>query len=309
MGGGCFTSSDYVSYTKSTGRTYDHTTGRSSGQSFRQRDFEKSLNPKYFQIRECCNSDEHPNTIPVILALDVTGSMGAACRETADALGVIMTNLYKKFKDVEFCIMGIGDLAYDNAPIQMSQFESDVRIAESLDKIWLEKGGGGNGYESYTAAWYMGLKRAKLDCWKQNRKGIIITMGDEPMNPYLPYGELNDAINGNERHDVETKDLYDDVIKKFDVFHIAINDKESSYRHYDTEIANTFGQLLGNRLKVSTIQALATTIEDCITESIGASGMTAAMQDGISDAVVVINESTEEETGEIKYNDKGEITW
>lgn len=292
MGAGSFSTSSYSSYTKSVGRTYDSNTGRTSGQSFKQIEFEKSLNPRYFQLRECVNSDEHPNTIPIILALDVTGSMGAACRETADALGVIMTNLYKKFKDIEFCIMGIGDLAYDHAPIQMSQYESDVRIAESLDKIYRESGGGGNGYESYTAAWYMGLKRTRLDCFdKQGRKGIIITMGDEPMNPYLPKNALNDAVNGDETHDVETKDLYRDAIKKFDIFHIAINDSDSSYSFYKDEIDKTFGQLLGKRLKISTIQNLAKTIEECISESIN--------------NVEMLNE----EKVETQVSENGEIHW
>ena len=299
MGCGSFTTSSYSTYTKSVGRTYDNTTGRTSGQSFKQKDFEKSLNPKYFQLRECVNSDEHPNTIPIILALDVTGSMGPACRETADALGVIMTNLYKKFKDIEFCIMGIGDLAYDSAPIQMSQYESDVRIAESLDKIYREGGGGGNGYESYTAAWYMGLKRTKLDCFdKQQRKGIIITMGDEPMNPYLPMHELNAAVNGDETRDINTKDLYQDAIKKFDIFHIAIDDPESCYSFYKQDIDNTFGQLLGKRLKISSIQNLAKTIEECISES-------------INNGVTVLNESetAAPEDGTVHVNEKGEIYW
>ena len=46
-----------------------------------------------------------------------------------------MTELYKSVKDVEFCIMAIGDLSYDNAPIQMGQFESDIRITEQLEKV------------------------------------------------------------------------------------------------------------------------------------------------------------------------------
>ena len=275
MGSGSFSTSAYVAYSAVTGRSYDVTTGRTSGQAFKQRQFHKSLNPRYFDIRECVNSEEHPNTIPVILALDVTGSMGDACQETADALGVIITNLYKKFDDIEFCVMGIGDLAYDAAPIQMSQFESDIRIAESLDKIWLEKGGGGNAFESYTAAWYMGLHRTKLDCFdKQGRKGIIITMGDEPMNPYLPVDELNQAINGSVQGPVETTELYAEASKKFDIFHIAVNSNRNCYRIHEGDIKASFGQLLGDRLKISTIQELAKTIEDCITESVQGVGIT-----------------------------------
>jgi hypothetical protein len=272
MGAGSFTTTSYCAYSKSLGRDYDYSTGRVTGQTFVSRRLDESLDPQKFSIRECANSDEHPNTIPVILALDVTGSMGEACSETAAALGVIMTNLYKKFKDIEFCVMGIGDLAYDHAPIQMSQFESDVRIAEALDKIYMEHGGGGNSYESYTAAWYMGLKHTKLDCFdKQGRKAIIITMGDEPLNPYLPFRELNESINVTEQANIETPELYRQASEKFDIFHIAVDSPRDCYRSYAKDIEKSFGQILGNRLKVAKIDELAQTIEDCITESIESS--------------------------------------
>ena len=77
--------------------------------------------------------------------------MGNTAVEVAKKLNEIMTNLYEEVSDVQFMIMGIGDLYCDEAPIQASQFESDIRIAEQLDKIYFEGGGGGNGYESYTA--------------------------------------------------------------------------------------------------------------------------------------------------------------
>lgn len=269
MGSGTVSHSSMRTYASSLGRTYDSSTGRVTGQEFVARTIDPSLDPRNFKVRECANSDEHPNTIPVILGLDVTGSMGEACSETAAALGTIIMNLYKKFSDIEFCIMGIGDLAYDNAPIQMSQFESDIRIAESLDKIYMEHGGGGNGFESYTAAWYMGLKRTKLDCFdKQQRKGIIITMGDEPLNPYLPCGNLNDAVNATEESHVETPALYAEASQKFDIFHIAVDSPRDCYQRYKHDVDNSFGQLLGSRYKVSSIDSLAHTIEDCITESV-----------------------------------------
>ena len=284
MGSGSFRVSSYAAYNTSLGRTYDKDTGRISGQTFESKHIDPSLDPKKFRVRECVNNDEHPNTIPVILALDVTGSMGGACSETAAALGVIVTNLYEKFKDIEFCIMGIGDLAYDDAPIQMSQFESDVRIAEALDKVYIEHGGGGNGFESYTAAWYMGLKRTKLDAYdKQGRKGIIITMGDEPLNPYFPKRKLNGAINASEEKDIETKDLYKEASKKFDIYHISVDDSDTCYQHYMPKIEKTFGQLLGENYRISTINQLAQTIEECITDSLN----------GVKSNNVEINEKSE----------------
>lgn len=291
MGSGTWTTTAYADYSASCSKTYSTVTGRVTGQVFTKHEIDKLLDPKRFSIRECVNSDEHPNTVPVILALDVTGSMGESCNECAESLGVIMTNLYKKYQDIEFCVMGIGDLAYDETPIQMSQFESDIRIAEALDKIYMEHGGGGNDYESYTAAWYMGLKRTRLDSFeKQGRKGIIITMGDEELNPYLPSDELNDSINGTEQADIETKDLYEKASKKFDIYHIAVNSPHNCFNYHAAGIQNTFGQLLGNRLKISTVNGLAQAIEECIDDSLSGNGTT-----------------PEVETNSL--NENGEITW
>ena len=293
MGSGAFTSASYASYSTSVGKSYCSVTGRVSGQEFTSRRLDESLDPKNFKLRECANSEEHPNTIPVILALDVTGSMGSACKETAEALGVIITNLYKKFDDIEFCVMGIGDLDYDHAPIQMGQFESDVRIAKDLDKIYMEHGGGGNAFESYTAAWYMGLKRTKLDAFdKQGRKGIIITMGDEPLNPYLPKHELNTYAGASEQGDVETKALYEEAKKKFDIFHIAVDSPDDCYSNYAERIKDSFGNLLGQNFMVSTINDLAKAIEDCISKSV---------ESGRGLIIEGIGANT--------VNEKGEIEW
>jgi hypothetical protein len=271
MGAGTFTKKSFATYSMSLGRTYDTTTSYVSGQSFEAKRIDESMDPRNFTVRECVNTEEHPNTIPVILALDVTGSMGKACSETAAAIGKIVMGLFERFKDVEFCIMGIGDLAYDMAPIQMSQFESDVRIAEAIDKVFMEHGGGGNAYESYTAAWYMGLHHTKLDCFDlQGRKGVIITMGDEPLNPYLPKNGLGNSLNENCQADIETNALYEEASKKFDIFHIAIDDKDCMYHYYKDAIESSWGPLLGERYKVSTINGLSAAIEECVAESASA---------------------------------------
>ena len=296
MGSSTFDREEFILYSRSMGKTYNPTTNRVEGQVYRSMMLNEQLNPKNV-IRECCNSEEHPNTIPVILALDVTGSMGDACQETAEALGVIMEQLYKKFKDIEIMVMGIGDLAYDKAPIQISQFESDVRIAEWLDKIYMEHGGGGNSYESYTAAWYMGLRHTKLDAYdKQGRKGIIITMGDEPLNPYLPKSELSNVTGDSLQGDIETKDLFKDASEKFDIYHIAVDSPQDSYSYYEKRIKESFGNLLGQRFMISTIGKLGDTICDCIANSV----------DNGNSSSFVLNEDNKITSVE---NNEGGISW
>lgn len=272
MNKGSWTRDSFISYSSAKCMDVDATgsiTGNYTVQEmFKQRSIAPELDPKNV-IRECCDCDEHPNTKPVILALDVTGSMGSAAMEVAKKLNVVMENIFDKVSDVEFMIMGIGDLKYDEAPIQASQFESDIRIAEQLDKIYFEGHGGGNGYESYTAAWYFGLNHCKLDCWKRGKKGIIITMGDEPLNPYLPihgnYCGLSDATGDKLQADVETKDLYEEVIEKYDVYHLAVDDYASSYSLYESRIKSSFGKYLDeNHLKIVNLDSIAGTIVNIV---------------------------------------------
>lgn len=271
MGGGSWTRDSFRSYS-STKKMSVASDGSISGDyhaqdMFKQRMIAAELNPLNV-MRECCDSKEHPNTIPVILGIDVTGSMGGAAVEVAKKLNVVMTNLYEKVTDVEFMIMGIGDLAYDHAPIQASQFESDIRIAEQLDKIYFEGGGGGNSYESYTSAWYFGLRHTKLDCWSRGKKGIIITMGDEPLNPYLPRTPLSSATGDNLQGDVETKELYEEAIRKFDIYHLAVNDSQTSYRYHESGIQESFGKFLDeSHLRVVSMDNIANAIVDIVTNS------------------------------------------
>ena len=272
MGGGAWTTSAYTAYSTSLGRrtvTKDGVTSLADAYAaqdlFKSRAIQRELNP-YKVVRQCCDTEEHPNTIPVILALDVTGSMGSAAAEVAKKLNEVMTKLYGQVADVEFLVMGIGDLAYDDSPIQASQFESDVRIAEQLDKIYFEGGGGGNSFESYTGAWYFGLRHTDLDCWKRGKKGIIITMGDEPLNPYLPKRQLSNVTGDALQGDVETEELYKVASEKFDIYHLAVDDNETSYTYHKDGILKSFGKYLDDKhLRTVGLNNIASAIVSIVT--------------------------------------------
>lgn len=281
MGSGTWTTSSFSNYVTTTrAMSMDDFTSAhnlTAQNVYKANRLSEVLNP-YQVMRECCDSDEHPNTLPVILALDVTGSMGSSSVKVAQKLNEIMTDLYSDndVPDIEFCIMGIGDLTYDMAPIQMSQFESDIRIAEQLDTIYFEGGGGGNSFESYTAAWYMGVNHCKLDCWNRGQKGIIITLGDEMPNPYLPvkglynYNGLKSTVGDTHlQGDVETTDLLNEAREKFDLYHISVDDPNSSYSWHneDNKLDIAWRKLLGdNNYYIANLDNLASTIANIIKE-------------------------------------------
>ena len=105
MGSGVWREDTFRSYSRRMGRTVG-TDGRVAGnlsnqEMFSARALDPMLDPKDV-MRECCDTKEHPETIPVILALDVTGSMGQAAVEVAKRLNVIMTRLYQQVKDKYF---------------------------------------------------------------------------------------------------------------------------------------------------------------------------------------------------------------
>jgi len=271
MGHGVWTRKNFADYAAKTGRTLaadGSVDGCYSAQEmYKSRKLSPVLDPKGV-IRECCDSDDHPNTIPVILALDVTGSMGSSAVEFAKKLNVIMTELYSRVRDVEFMVMGIGDVMYDAAPVQASQFESDIRIAEQLDELFFEHGGGGNNFESYTAAWYFGARHTKLDCWKRGKKGIIITIGDELINPYIPVRGRScsfAAYMGDElQSDIDSRMLLNEVSDKYELYHLVADHSPAAHFRVENNV-NSFAEYIGaNHVSVVTLETLADTIVNIV---------------------------------------------
>lgn len=270
MGSGVFKSADFATRSVAKGLDYDVNTNKlkssyTANDLFKQFGLHQELNPKGV-VRECCDSEEHPNTIPVILALDVTGSMGPAAAEVAKSLSEVMANLYREITDVEFLIMGIGDLEGDRAPVQASQFESDIRIAEQLDKIYMEYRGQGNGYESYTAAWVFAANQTKLDCWKRGKRGVLITIGDENITPILAKEDLKDFLGLTFENHVYPEDAYAMVKDKYDVYHIHVT--HNDYSRIYASSPGTFATVIGeDHVKAVDTEEVPQAITDIIVEA------------------------------------------
>ena len=115
-----------------------------------------ALDPSGVAERESRDSDEHPQSTPIAVLFDVTGSMGAVPRVLQTKLPQLLGLLTRKGYATDPHIMfgAIGDATCDRVPLQVGQFESDNRMDDDLARIVLEGGGGGQQHESYELAMY-----------------------------------------------------------------------------------------------------------------------------------------------------------
>lgn len=243
MGGGTFSHSAYDSFTSST-------RGLHRDDVFKSRGIHKDLDPNGVKMRESRDSAEHPASNAIILALDVTGSMGQYADIIArQQMGPIMNRLFDDglIADPQIMFMGIGDARCDRAPLQVSQFESDNRIVEQLTQLWLESGGGGNLSESYTFPWYFAAQHTSIDCFeKRGRKGYLFTFGDEESPETLTAGQIELFLGYKPQHDYNPLQLVQMAEEKYHLYHIIIGEGSHARSRPDA-VRETWKMLLGQR--------------------------------------------------------------
>lgn len=258
MGSSNWSNDTYTAYAKSTG----HET-LSREKLFTSRSIAKSLNPaemmvnsgelKGMQIRESRDSDANPNATPIILGLDVTGSMGFVAEYIAKTgLAQLMGDIYEKrpVSDPHILFSGIGDVrAYDSAPLQVSQFEPDIKIVEQLRTLFLEGGGGGNHHESYDLPWYFAANKTLHDNFdKRGKKGFIFTIGDEPPPPEALTRSQITQVFGAGSGDLpvpsSVKETLTAAEKTYSVFHIIAEEGSYCRRGID-EVRADWKRLMG----------------------------------------------------------------
>ena len=261
MGCGAWSSRDWDAY--KTKSKVDSAT--SVHEVYTSNRIKESMNPHGLRVRESRDSAEHPNSSPIILGLDVTGSMGDLSLQIAkESLNTLITDVYKNnsLPDPQICFAAIGDTYYDDSPFQVTQFESDIRIAEQLTDTFFEGGGGPNSGESYLLTWYFAARHTSCDAIeKRGKKGIIFTMGDEPDLPSIPKDHIRAVFGDDVQDDIHEKDIFAEVSKNWDVFHLIT---EHGSRNYD-RARESWKRLLGQRaLAVSDISKIPQVIESTL---------------------------------------------
>lgn len=271
MGSSRWSADDWTSYSSSTAT-------KSTDAIFKSRGMKDNLNPFGVHMRESRDSVPNPNSNAIIVGLDVTGSMGIIADNLArKGLGVLVEEILKRkpVSDPHIMMAGIGDAYHDSAPLQVTQFEADITIAKQLEDIWLEKGGGGNSFESYNLAWYFAAMHTSIDCFeKRAKKGYLFTVGDEEAPDKLLRAQIKKIFNDDVQSDYSTKQLLDMASRMYHVFHVVV-EEGSHARSNMRSVMSSWTDLLGQRvLRLSDYNNLAEVVVSAIEVNEGKSADT-----------------------------------
>lgn len=238
--------------TRSAYATYaDTIVTKSTREVFTARGMKDYLNPNGVLLRESRDSEQNPQSTPIILGVDVTGSMGIiADRLVRQGLSTLIEGILDRqpVTNPHIMAMGIGDVFKDSAPLQVTQFEPDVRIIEQLTDVYLEGGGGGNAFESYDLPWYFAAQRTSIDCFeKRGKKGYLFTMGDElPPPDGLSREDIKAVFGNDDQRGYSASELLEMAEEKYQVFHIII-EQGSFARRELASVKSKWRELLGGR--------------------------------------------------------------
>jgi ribosomal protein S27AE len=155
------------------------------------------------------------STNPLIIAVDVTGSMASWPAEIFDRLPLLYNTLSQYREDLEICFAAIGDAACDQWPLQVTTFASGFDLEQLLGSLHGE-GGGGDAPESYGlfAHWV----NTHVEIPNAEEPPFLIVFGDVTMHPKTPKGQIAHYLGDRVRRDVDAIEAWRQVGKTWNTW-------------------------------------------------------------------------------------------
>lgn len=244
MGRGSYKASDWAKLRSSRGIT---STSNASA-IFTSKKAKDAYLPKFIDVRESRDSEDSPNSTPIILGFDVTGSMGYLAEEIAkNALNETITNIYAKNPVTNPHVMCAAFVEpVDRDGLQVTQFEADIRVVEQL--LDLRVGFGGNWFSYDSLLWYFAAKHTAIDSYeKRGKKGILIGIGDEIADYEYRHRITKDDIKTMFRddvdHDITLEEAYKMAAEKYEIIHIITGANQQNAWRTWTELPYMKGRV------------------------------------------------------------------
>lgn len=254
MGGTSFSRDDYSARTvyRSVTKTpvFAHTAAIHTGTI--KAAVHADLSPKGIMLRDSRDSTEHPETVPIVIMLDTTGSMAQVPEKIERALPKLMGHFLddkasgKRYLGEGYpavMISAVDDFEAlaghtdSDGCLQVSHFESGMEIDQNLEKVWLTGCGGGTYQESYELGIYFMARHTAHDHMdKRGKKGYLFIIGDEMAYPQVSADQVKAVIGNPLQADIPLADILAEAKELYHVFFVIPN----MTSHYNDPVLSKF---------------------------------------------------------------------
>ena len=178
------------------------------------RTYEKKRKPK----EKIVDPKKHISTKsknPLIIAVDVTGSMSSWPGEIFDRLPLLYNTLSQYREDLEICFAAIGDEKVDDWPLQVTDFASGYDLEQLLGSLYGE-GGGGDAPESYGlfAHWV----NEHVTVPELDEPPFLIVFGDIDMHSKISAGAIEHYLGDKTHGDVDAIKAWQQITQNWNTW-------------------------------------------------------------------------------------------
>lgn len=153
---------------------------------------------------------------PVVIAIDVTGSMGQWPITIFSKLPYLEHEMKEYLgEDAEISFCAIGDVYSDKYALQVQNFVKGSGLSKSLTELVIEGGGGGTAHESYDMGAYYYARHCEMP---NAEKPIFIFIGDEGLYDTISPDAAKKYCGDTDLKSLTTHKIIGELKRKFSVY-------------------------------------------------------------------------------------------
>ncbi len=185
---------------------------------------------------------------PLIVAVDVTGSMQTWPAEIFDRLPLLYQTLSQYRPDLEVSFVAIGDAHCDRFPLQVTDFSKGYALEERLKGLYGEGGGGGQARESYELFAYFVAHKVEVPAAaaraaETGEKPFLVLFGDEGFYPEVNAKQAKHFLGAGFMKKVKSDELWRKVLETWDLYHFRKDyDQGDADRQIRAQWADAIGE-------------------------------------------------------------------
>ncbi|AJF62056.1 TPA: hypothetical protein HA239_05655 [Candidatus Woesearchaeota archaeon] len=179
---------------------------------------------------------------PILVGVDVTGSMASWPGEIFDRLPLFATTLAQYRDDAEFCFAAIGDATCDSYPLQVNKFGKGIDLEDHIKALGAEGGGGGQIKESYELFGYYMLNNVKTP---NALSPFLFILGDEMFYPAVNPDQVEHYIGSTLQSGIDSLGLWAALSQKYNMFFLQKPYGHGGEASVDAEVRKAWEKALG----------------------------------------------------------------